>query len=83
MRSSRMNLKSCSCCCPNTLAQPLIGKAMEPVIQEELTGCGIAACATLAGVSYAEAQQKANALGIYATDTTLCVTNRARSDITS
>lgn len=66
-----MNLKSCSCCCPNTLAQPLTGKTMEPVIQEELTGCGIAACAALAGVSYAEAQQKANALGIYAIDTTL------------
>ena len=49
----------------------LIGKAMEPVIQEEPTGCGIAASAALAGVSYAEAKQKANALGIYAADTTL------------
>ncbi|MCL1478527.1 MAG: hypothetical protein MH219_13855 [Marinobacter sp.] len=44
---------------------------MEPVIQEELTGCGIAASAALAGVSYVEAKQKANALGIYAADTAL------------
>src|SRR5690554_7529766 len=44
---------------------------MEPVIQEEPTGCGIAASAALAGVSYAEAKQKANALGIYAADTAL------------
>ncbi|MFL1483183.1 hypothetical protein [Marinobacter sp. LN3S78] len=44
---------------------------MKPVIQEETTGCGIAACAALAGVSYAEAKRKANALGIYAADTAL------------
>jgi hypothetical protein len=44
---------------------------MEPVIQEETTGCGIAASAALAGVSYIEAKRKANALGIYATDTAL------------
>lgn len=44
---------------------------MKPVIQEETTGCGIAACAALAGVSYAEAKRKANALGIYAEDTAL------------
>ena len=44
---------------------------MKPVIQEELTGCGIAASAALAGVSYAEVKQKANALGIYAADTAL------------
>lgn len=44
---------------------------MEPVIQEEPTGCGIAASAALAGVSYAEAKQKANTLGIYAEDTAL------------
>ena len=49
----------------------LIGKAMKPVIQEEPTGCGIAASAALAGVSYAEAKQQANALGIYAADTSL------------
>ncbi|MDR5907415.1 hypothetical protein [Franzmannia qiaohouensis] len=44
---------------------------MEPVIQEEVSGCGIAASATLAGISYAEAKRKANALGIYAADPTL------------
>ena len=52
-------------------AKSLIGKAMEPVIQEEPTGCGIAASAALAGVSYAEAKKKANALGIYAADKSL------------
>src|SRR5690554_7129720 len=51
--------------------QALIGKAMEPVIQEEPTGCGIAASAALAGVSYAEAKKKANALGIYSADKSL------------
>ncbi len=49
----------------------LIGRDMEPVIQEETTGCGIAASAALAGVSYTEAKLKANALGIYAADTSL------------
>jgi len=48
-----------------------MGKDMNPVIQEETTGCGIAACAALAGISYAEARRKANALGIYAADTAL------------
>jgi hypothetical protein len=49
----------------------LIGKDMEVVIQEEVTGCGIAASAALAGLSYAEATKRANALGIYASDTSL------------
>lgn len=44
---------------------------MEPVVQEETTGCGIAASAALAGISYAEAKRAANALGIYADDTAL------------
>lgn len=44
---------------------------MKPIIQEETTDCGIAACAALAGVSYGEAKRKANALGIYAADTAL------------
>ncbi len=44
---------------------------MKPVVQEETTGCGIAASAALAGISYAEAKRKANALGIYAADTAL------------
>lgn len=44
---------------------------MEPVIQEETTGCGIAASAALAGVSYAEAKRRANALCIHAADASL------------
>ncbi|WP_404419303.1 hypothetical protein [Marinospirillum sp.] len=44
---------------------------MKPVIQEEISGCGIAACAVLAGIGYAEAKRKANALGIDAADTSL------------
>ena len=49
----------------------LIGKNMEVVIQEEITGCGIAASAALAGLSYAEAKRRASALGIHASDTSL------------
>jgi len=33
-------------------------KGMELVIQEEIAGCGIAASAALAGVSYAEAKRE-------------------------
>lgn len=44
---------------------------MEPVIQEEISGCGIAACAALAGVSYIEAKGVANSLGIFAEDMAL------------
>jgi hypothetical protein len=39
---------------------------MKPVVQLERTGCGIASAATLAGVSYRQAQRVANRLGIYA-----------------
>lgn len=49
----------------------LIGKDMEVVVQEEVTGCGIAASAALAGLSYAEAKTRASALGIHASDTSL------------
>lgn len=48
-----------------------MGEDMEVVIQEEVTGCGIAATAELAGLSYAEAKRKASALGIDAADTSL------------
>ena len=48
-----------------------MSKDMEPVIQEETTGCGIAASAALAGLSYAEAKHKANTLGISASDPAL------------
>tara|TARA_R100000656_G_scaffold118366_1_gene91984 strand:- start:111 stop:521 length:411 start_codon:yes stop_codon:yes gene_type:complete len=44
---------------------------MDVVIQEEITGCGIAASAALAGLSYAEAKRRASALGIHASDTSL------------
>ena len=41
---------------------------MKPVVQLERTGCGIASVATIAGVSYQQAQRTANRLGIFATD---------------
>ena len=41
---------------------------MKPVIQEERTGCGIASVATVAGVSYRQAQRVANRLDIFADD---------------
>lgn len=41
---------------------------MKPVIQLERTGCGMAAVAAIAGVSYRQAQRTANRLGIVATD---------------
>ncbi|WP_189516293.1 hypothetical protein [Kushneria pakistanensis] len=44
---------------------------MTPVIQEEPTGCGIAACAALAGLDYETARTRAAALGIHASDRTL------------
>lgn len=37
---------------------------MKPVVQEDRTGCGIAAVAALAGVSYARAKAVAASLGI-------------------
>jgi hypothetical protein len=44
---------------------------MNPVLQEEPSGCGIACVATVAGTSYAEAMQPANRLGISASDPSL------------
>lgn len=41
---------------------------IKPVVQLEQTGCGIAAVATIACVSYRQAQRKANWLGIVAAD---------------
>lgn len=41
---------------------------MKPVVQEERTGCGIAAVATLAGVTYQEARRVARQLGIVTAD---------------
>jgi hypothetical protein len=44
---------------------------MKPVIQQEVTGCGIASVATLAGVTYTQAQSVAQQLGISVKDTRL------------
>jgi len=44
---------------------------LKSVIQQELTGCGIASAATIAGVSYNKANKLANSLGIYADDPSL------------
>lgn len=41
---------------------------MKPVVQEELSGCGIASVAALVGVTYKQAQAAANSLGIVAED---------------
>jgi hypothetical protein len=41
---------------------------LKPVAQEERTGCGIAAAAAIAGVSYARARAVAASLGIFARD---------------
>lgn len=44
---------------------------MTPVVQEEVTGCGIASVAAVAGVSYQHARRLANSMGIHAEDTRL------------
>ena len=44
---------------------------MNPVIQEEKSGCGIATVAALVGATYNETQGIANSLGIYAEDRAL------------
>lgn len=44
---------------------------MKPVIQQEVTGCGIACSAAIAGISYSKARQVANNLGIHADDDSL------------
>jgi hypothetical protein len=44
---------------------------VKAVIQEEVSGCGIAAVAALAGVSYGQAKRRANGLGIEAQDRSL------------
>ena len=41
---------------------------MKPVVQEDVTGCGIASVAMLAGVSYKQARRAAGRLGISADD---------------
>jgi len=44
---------------------------IKPVIQEETTGCGIAAAANILGKTYEEMKSIANAMGIYASDESL------------
>ncbi len=44
---------------------------LNPVIQEETTGCGIASVANILGKSYAEMKRIANAMDIHASDTSL------------
>jgi len=44
---------------------------MKSVIQLELTGCGIASSAAIAGISYKKAKNVANSIGIYAGDASL------------
>jgi len=44
---------------------------IRPVVQQERTGCGIAAAAALAGMSYAHAKAVAASLGISAQDSRL------------
>ncbi|MFQ3787128.1 hypothetical protein [Halomonas sp. A29] len=44
---------------------------IRPVIQEEVTGCGIAAVANILGKTYSEMKARANAMGIYAEDKSL------------
>ena len=41
---------------------------MKPIVQEERTGCGIAAVAAIAGVSYGKAKTAAASLGISSQD---------------
>jgi len=44
---------------------------LEPVIQEEATGCGIAAVANILGKTYGQMKASANVMGIYADDKSL------------
>lgn len=44
---------------------------LEPIIQEETTGCGIASAANILGKSYAEMKAIANNMGIQASDESL------------
>lgn len=44
---------------------------MNPVVQQDMTGCGIASVAALAGVTYPQARKAAAGLGIHVTDSRL------------
>lgn len=44
---------------------------LKPVVQEEITGCGIASVANILGKTYAEMKAAASAMGIHASDKSL------------
>ncbi len=44
---------------------------LKPVVQEEISGCGIASVANILGKTYSEMKAAANAMGIYAEDKAL------------
>lgn len=44
---------------------------LKPVVQEEVTGCGIASVANILGKSYSDMKAIANAMGIHAADESL------------
>ena len=44
---------------------------IQPVAQEDITGCGIACVASLAGVRYREVKARASRLGVEVTDSRL------------
>ena len=54
-------------------------RTMRPVIQAEVTGCGIASVAAIAGVSYASAKKIANRFGIFARRQKSMVRNYSRT----
>lgn len=62
-----MRRQACSCRHASVRSTRPFG-AMNPVIQEEISGCGIASAAALASVTYRQAQAVANKLGIFAED---------------
>lgn len=56
---------------------------LESVVQEEVTGCGIASVANIVGKSYKEIQAIANDMGIYAEDELLWSDTRYVREILS
>ena len=51
--------------------RPRTWPGLQPVVQEEITGCGIACVAAVVGVTYSQAKTIAATLGIHAADETL------------
>ena len=50
------------------LVLPILGLIMRPVIQQEMTGCAIVSATAVTVLSYGQARDVANNLGIYAKD---------------